>query len=252
MTKPEKIKVYGYARVSTREQSLDVQIDKIKKYCNIRDFELLDIFTDKATGANTDRAGFQDLIKNIDSNHYKASAVIIPKLDRIGRSVKNLIEIVEFLKSKKIDLISIGDSIDTTRPEGRLFFHMNAAFAEFERERINERTQEGREFALANGVKFGRPEKEVDIDRVMRKVAAGVTKERIAQDENVGIVTLYKRIKEYKESLLSDDQKSELERLENEIKQIKKPSHEIPDRNLTEDDHLRLQAEEKEEYLRGE
>lgn len=218
----EKIKVYGYARVSTKEQNLDVQIDKIKKYCNVRDFELLDIFTDKATGANTDREGFQTLVKNIDSNMYGAGAVVIPKLDRIGRSVKNLIEIVEFLKSKKIDLISIGDSIDTTRPEGRLFFHMTAAFAEFERDRINERTREGREFALANGVKFGRPEKVLDMERIARRIAAGVTKVRIMEDEGISQCTFYRKWNAYKDSLLSDDEKIEVNRLEDEIKCIKK------------------------------
>ena len=220
MTKQEQIKVYGYARVSTREQNLDVQIDKIKKYCGVREFELLDIFSDKATGANTDREGFQELIKNIDSNLYSVSAVVIPKLDRIGRNVKNLIEIVEFLKSKKVNLVSIGDSIDTTRPEGRLFFHMNAAFAEYERDRINERTQEGRVFALANGVKFGRPEKVLDMPKIMMKIANGVTKERIAIDEGIGSTTLYKKLKEYRESMLSGEQRTELERLKNEIKQI--------------------------------
>lgn len=220
MLKP-KIKVYGYARVSTREQNLDVQIDKIKKYCNVRDFELLDIFTDKATGANTDREGFQTLIKTIDSNVYGAGAVVIPKLDRIGRSVKNLIEIVEFFKTKKIDLISIGDSIDTTRPEGRLFFHMTAAFAEFERDRINERTREGREFALQNGVKFGRPEKVLDMERISRRIANGVTKVRIMEDEGISQSAFYRKWNEYKESLLSDDERVEVNRLENELKRIK-------------------------------
>lgn len=213
--------MYGYARVSTREQSLDVQIDKIKKYCNVRDFELLDIFTDKATGANTDREGFQTLIKTIDYNVYGAGAVVIPKLDRIGRSVKNLIEIVEFFKTKKIDLISIGDSIDTTRPEGRLFFHMTAAFAEFERDRINERTREGREFALQNGVKFGRPEKKLDMERISRRIANGVTKVRIMEDEGISQSAFYRKWNEYKESLLSDDERVEVNRLENELKRIK-------------------------------
>lgn len=218
----DKIKVYGYARVSTREQNLDVQIDKIKKYCVVRDFELLDIFTDKATGSNVDREGFQTLIKSVDTNLYNVDAVIIPKLDRIGRSVKNLIEIVDFFKMKKIDLISIGDSIDTTRPEGRLFFHMNAAFAEYERERINDRTREGREFALANGVKFGRPEKVLDMERIARRIASGVTKSRIIEDEGIGSTTFYKKWNAYKASLLSDDESRELERLKAEIKQIEK------------------------------
>ena len=218
--KQKQIKVYGYARVSTREQNLDVQIDKIKKYCGVREFELLDIFSDKATGANTDREGFQELIKNIDSNLYSVSAVVIPKLDRIGRNVKNLIEIVEFLKSKKVNLVSIGDSIDTTRPEGRLFFHMNAAFAEYERDRINERTQEGREFALKNGVKFGRPEKKLDFEKISRRIASGVTKTRIMQDEGISQSAFYRKWNEYKESLLSEDEKEEVNRLKKELERI--------------------------------
>jgi len=221
MTKKKQIVVYGYARVSTKEQNLDVQMGQIKDYCRIRDFILVNIFTDKATGATNERKGFQELISMLEKNTQSVNAVVIPKLDRIGRDVKNLINLVEFFQGSGIELISIADAIDTTTPSGRLFFHINAAYSQFERERINERTQEGREFALKNGVKFGRPEKVLDMPKIMLKIAAGVKYARIIEDEGIGQTTFYKRLKEYRESLLSDVQKTELERLENEIKLIK-------------------------------
>ena len=147
--KEKKIVVYGYARVSTKEQSLDVQTNQIKDYCKLREFDLVNVYTDKATGANNDRSGFQEMLSMLKNNPLGVNAVVIPKLDRIGRDVKNLINLIEHFQDTGVELISIADAIDTTTPSGRLFFHINAAYSQFERERINERTQEGRDYAKA-------------------------------------------------------------------------------------------------------
>lgn len=218
--KEKKIVVYGYARVSTKEQSLDVQTNQIKDYCKLREFDLVNVYTDKATGANNDRSGFQEMLSMLKNNPLGVNAVVIPKLDRIGRDVKNLINLIEHFQDTGVELISIADAIDTTTPSGRLFFHINAAYSQFERERINERTQEGRDYAKARGVKFGRPEKKLDFEKISRRIASGVTKTRIMQDEGISQSAFYRKWNEYKESLLSEDEKEEVNRLKKELERI--------------------------------
>jgi len=188
------MKAIGYARVSTQDQKLDVQIEQIKRYCEYKSIDLVRLYTDKASGANTDRPEFQEMLIDIESNAHGADVIIVWKLDRIGRSLKNLIEIVDIFKSKELGFVCINANIDTTSNEGRLFFHMMASFAEYERELINERTTLGREAALAKGVKFGRPVVDVDVSEVMRRIADGVPKTKVARDMGISRSTLHRRL----------------------------------------------------------
>ena len=188
------MKAIGYARVSTQDQKLDVQIDQIKRYCEYRNIDLARLYADKASGANTDRPEFQSMINDIETNVHGADLIIVWKLDRIGRSLKNLIEIVDLFKSKDLGFICINANIDTTSNEGRLFFHMMASFAEYERALINERTALGREAALAKGVKFGRPVVEVNVAEVRRRIADGVPKTKVARDMGISRSTLHRRL----------------------------------------------------------
>lgn len=187
-------KAIGYARVSTRDQSLDVQIEQIQRHCEYRNIDMVRLYTDKASGANTDRPEFQSLINDIETNVHGADLIIVWKLDRIGRSLKNLIEIVDLFKSKELGFICINANIDTTSNEGRLFFHMMASFAEYERALINERTALGRVAALEKGVKFGRPIIDVDINDARRRIADGVPKTKVAGDMGISRSTLHRRL----------------------------------------------------------
>ena len=188
------MKAIGYARVSTQDQKLDVQIDQIKRYCGYRNIDMVRLYTDKASGANTDRPEFQEMLTDIETNAHDADLIIVWKLDRIGRSLNNLIEIVDMFKSKELGFICINANIDTTTNEGRLFFHMMASFAEYERALINERTALGREAALEKGVKFGRPTINVNIDDVRRRIADGVPKTKVARDMGISRSTLHRRL----------------------------------------------------------
>lgn len=188
------MKAIGYARVSTQDQKLDAQIEQIKRYCEYRNIDLARLYTDKASGANTDRPEFQTMIGDIETNAHNTDLVIVWKLDRIGRSLKNLIEIVDLFKSKELGFICINANIDTTSNEGRLFFHMMASFAEYERALINERTALGREAALAKGIKFGRPIITVDINDARRRIADGVPKTKVAGDMGISRSTLHRRL----------------------------------------------------------
>ena len=141
--------VYGYARVSTKDQSYDDQIEALKEAGCER------IFTDKASGKNTNRPGFEDLM----NTRLKGDTVVITKLDRIGRSLQDLIAIVDGFNDGGIGFKVLDNSkanIDTTTPNGKLMFTIFAAFAEYERGLILERTAKGRESARARGRLGGR------------------------------------------------------------------------------------------------
>ncbi len=139
--------VIGYARVSTQEQSIDLQKDALSKAgCE-------QIFTDTMSGAKAERPGLQEAL----SYMRPSDVLVVWKLDRLGRSLKNLIEVVTDLHSRGIGFRSLTESIDTTTSIGNFFFHVFGALAEFERDLIRERTQAGLAAARARGRKGGRP-----------------------------------------------------------------------------------------------
>jgi DNA invertase Pin-like site-specific DNA recombinase len=137
----------GYARVSTEDQNLDLQKDALQKAgCE-------KLFTDIASGAKDERAGLTEAIAFL----RPGDTLTVWKLDRLGRSLKHLIETVTTLQAKKIGFRSLQESIDTTTSGGKLIFHVFGALAEFERDLIRERTQAGLQAARARGRKGGRP-----------------------------------------------------------------------------------------------
>lgn len=121
----------GYARVSTRDQKADLQVDALKQAGCER------IYQDIASGAKSARPELDKLLANV----RPGDAVVIWKLDRLGRSLKHLVELVGELAERKVGLQSLNDPIDTTHAQGRLVFNLFASLAEFERELIRERTQ---------------------------------------------------------------------------------------------------------------
>ncbi len=137
----------GYARVSTDDQNLDLQRDALGQVgCG-------QIFEDQLSGAKSDRPGLNQAI------HYARSGdtLVVWRLDRLGRSLRDLIEMVSLLESKGIGLRSVQESIDTSSNSGKLIFHIFGALAEFERNLIRERTQAGLQAARARGRMGGRP-----------------------------------------------------------------------------------------------
>ena len=136
----------GYARVSTSDQSLDLQIDALKK----ADCEK--IFHDVGSGTKAERKGLQEAFEYLRTG----DTLVVWKLDRLGRSLRNLLELVNKLKEKSIAFKSLQEVIDTTTPTGQFFFHITACFAELERNLIKERTKVGLEAARARGRKGGR------------------------------------------------------------------------------------------------
>ncbi len=137
----------GYARVSTQDQTLNLQKDALVKAGCAK------IFTDTASGAKTERKGLEDAVTYV----REGDTLVVWRLDRLGRSLKHLIETVAILDSRKIGFKSLTENIDTTTSGGKLVFHIFGALAEFERNLIRERTQAGLLAARARGRKGGRP-----------------------------------------------------------------------------------------------
>jgi len=137
----------GYARVSTKDQNLSFQLDALNNVgCEM-------IFEEKASGTKSDRPELITLINQL----RKDDIVIIWKLDRLGRSLRDLVKLVSDIQDKGAGLKSLHDNIDTTTPQGKLTFHLFAALAEFERDIISERTKAGLAATRARGRKGGRP-----------------------------------------------------------------------------------------------
>jgi len=155
----------GYARVSTHEQNIDLQEDALKKAgCE-------KIYTDKVSSVAAARPGIDEALSYL----REGDTLIVWRLDRLGRSLKHLIEMVGTLQDKKIGFQSIQESIDTTHSGGKLIFHMFGALAEFERQLITERTRAGLAAARARGKKGGRPKA---LNEQEREIAVRLYSER--------------------------------------------------------------------------
>lgn len=139
--------VIGYARVSTKDQSLDLQLDALNKYGTQR------IFSEKMTGTKSNRPQLNEMLKFL----REGDTVVVWKLDRIGRSMKDLINIVTEFQNRGVHFISLKENIDTSSATGKLVFGIFASLAEFERDIISERTRAGLESARARGQRGGRP-----------------------------------------------------------------------------------------------
>jgi DNA invertase Pin-like site-specific DNA recombinase len=148
-------RVIIYARVSTRDQNVDMQLIDLRTYANARGFNISKEYIDYASGSRNDRVNYLKLFDDVRKR--TADAVLVWKFDRFARSTKELINALEEFNSLGVDFISFKENIDTSTPAGKILFTMISAFAEFEREIIRERVIAGMEKAKVRGVKLGRP-----------------------------------------------------------------------------------------------
>jgi len=139
--------IIGYARVSTEDQNLDAQIDALN------DAGAEKIFAEKISGSRRDRPELDKLLEQLRDG----DVIVVTKYDRFARSLPDLLDIVATIKERGAGFRSLAEDIDTTTPAGRLVFHVFASIAQFERERISERTKEGLQAARKRGRIGGRP-----------------------------------------------------------------------------------------------
>jgi len=176
----------GYARVSTGIQNLDLQLDALREHgCE-------EIFTDKISGSKDKRQGLEEALRFVRSG----DTIVVWRLDRLGRNMQNLIKIVNDLNGRGISFHSLQENItmDKTSATGQLMFHLFAAFAEFERNLIQERSAAGRVAARARGRLGGRPEKldKKELEMLKTLVASGTPITDIAQRWGVSRTTVYR------------------------------------------------------------
>lgn len=176
----------GYARVSTDDQKLDLQLDALKSA------GCYQVCSDKLSGAAKSRPGLEDALKYL----REGDTLVVWKLDRLGRTVKGLVDLVGELQAKGVHFKSLTDSIDTSTPSGRFFFHVMAAMAQMEKELLRERTTAGLAAARARGRLGGR--KPV-MDSTKRAAAqklldAGMPATEVAKQLGIGRATLYRTL----------------------------------------------------------
>lgn len=184
-------RLYGYARVSTGDQDPQLQIDALTR----AGVQKRDIRTDHGqSGAKASRPAWDALRDELESG----DVLVVWKLDRAGRSVKHLVDLVEDLRERGIGFKSLTEGIDTTTPGGRLVFHIFAAMAEFERDLIGERTDAGLAAARAQGKMGGRPSTITTKKRnlIVKLHRAGEPKKEIADTVGIGRSTVYRVLRE--------------------------------------------------------
>lgn len=177
--------ILGYTRVSTHNQDLDVQKHRLKESGAIR------IFEDVVSGRSFDRPGLTALIDYA----RPGDVVCVVRLDRLGRSLRELLETVALLKQEQIDLWSLEEKIDTSSAAGELVFHVFGVIAHFERRLIAERTRDGIASARAKGKRLGRPPlNNAKLDAAFKLVKAGTAPREAAKQLGIGRSTLYREL----------------------------------------------------------
>jgi len=181
----------GYMRVSTEDQTTQLQKDALLKY----GIDSRNIFEDKISGSKDSREGLTKALDFLQSG----DTLVVWKLDRLGRSLAHLIGIINSLKEKNIGFISITEGMDTTTPSGELFFHIFGALAQFERSLIQERVNAGLKSARARGRIGGRP-RAIDDEKlkvIKEALASGMSKVAVCRTFEVKRSTLIDTLKKY-------------------------------------------------------
>ena len=181
----------GYARVSTEGQELTAQLEQLQAASVDR------IFQEKASGVKQDRPELTAMIDYV----REGDTVVVCKLDRIARSTKHLLEIVDSLEAKKVAFRVLNINLDTSSPTGKLMLSMLAAIGQFEREMMLERQREGIRIAKDAGAYKGRkPTAREQSGKVMELIGQGKTKQAVANEIGIGVASVYRIMKTGKTS----------------------------------------------------
>ena len=179
--------ILGYARVSTVDQDLEGQRQRLRSTGAVR------IFEDVISGKTFERPGLAALIDFA----RKGDMVCVVRLDRLGRSLRQLLDTVEMLKERGIGLMSLEEKIDTSSAAGELVFHVFGAIAHFERRLISERTRDGLKAARARGKKPGRPVVDgLAIESALKLIDGGLSPSNAVKQLGLGRSTVYRELRQ--------------------------------------------------------
>ena len=182
------MRLFGYARVSTGQQSLDIQIKALKE-AGIKPHR---IFTDKASGAHAEREGLQLLRVKVEPG----DVILVKKLDRLGRDTADMVHLVKEFDAIGVSIRFLDDGISTEGEMGKMVVTILSAVAQAERHRILERTNEGRIEAKLKGIKFGR-KRTIDREKIISLYNLGVGATAISKQTKIARSTVYKLVKDH-------------------------------------------------------
>ncbi|EMM3430014.1 recombinase family protein [Klebsiella aerogenes] len=181
------MRLFGYARVSTSQQSLDIQIKALKD----AGVKANRIFTDKASGSSTDREGLDLLRMKVE----EGDVILVKKLDRLGRDTADMIQLIKEFEAQGVAIRFMDDGISTDGEMGKMVVTILSAVSQAERQRILERTNEGRQEAKLKGIRFGR-KRVVDRRKVLELYSEGIGATEISRQVSVARSTVYKILSE--------------------------------------------------------
>jgi len=185
-----------YARVSRhdRDQNPENQLLKLREFANSHNWSAYNEYTDIASGAQPSRPNLDKMLKDARSRRF--DAILIVRIDRLGRSVRNLHNLLEDLRYYGVELICTDQDIDTSSPTGKLLFTILGAVSELELELIRERTKDGLARAVAQGKRLGRPPFAVKTEDILRLKADGLSLRQIAERVGMSHQGIQKRLRQ--------------------------------------------------------
>jgi DNA invertase Pin-like site-specific DNA recombinase len=185
------MRVAIYARVSTTAgQSVEMQLRDLRQLAEQRGFEIVAEFCDEGVSGSCDSRPQLDRML-FDAQRGRFQAILIWRLDRLGRSLQNLVRLFESFQAWNVALISFGEGLDFSTSMGKLFYQLSGAFAEFERDCIRERVKAGLRNAKARGKRLGRPRVAVDAVRIAALRAQGRSWPQIASELGISVGTAF-------------------------------------------------------------
>jgi DNA invertase Pin-like site-specific DNA recombinase len=188
--------IIGYARVSTEGQELTAQLEQLQSA------GIDKVFKEKASGVKQDRPQLAAMIDHL----REGDTVVVCKLDRIARSTKHLLEILETLETRKVSFKALNINLDTSTPTGKLMLSMLAAIGQFEREMMLERQREGIRIAKDAGAYKGRkPTAQAQAAKVMELISQGKTKQAVAGELKIGVASVYRIMKGQKQQVEAEN-----------------------------------------------
>ncbi len=189
------MKTAVYARVSTDRQAVEMQLAELRTYAAKRGWSVVDEYVDQGcSGSNTKRPAFTQMMA--DAKRRRFDLLLVWKLDRLGRSLKDLITTLDELSALGVDFVSLNDQMDTSTPAGKLVFQVIGAVAEFERDIIKERVKAGLANARRKGKRLGRPPiPPVVFEQARRLRSQGLSYREIGRRLDLNESTIRKRLK---------------------------------------------------------
>ncbi len=182
-----------YARCSTDLQDPSMQVSELLEYARARGFEIVGVFTDIASGGQDNRPELNKLLAL--ARQRKIDVLLVWKTDRLGRSLRHLVNVISELEAVGVAFVSLKDALDFSTPAGRLMFHVIAAMSQFEKDLIRERVKAGMQNAKRKGIRLGRRSVPFDIDELRRLRAGGASFEAIAKQTGVSVGTVFRALR---------------------------------------------------------